>query len=418
MRENTKMITVFGLGFVGLTTALGFANKGKKVFGIDINSKRMDLLKDNQIPFLEPYLDEMLQRYNGNNLLLTDDVNAAVEESEFIFYCVGTPYGKDGEADLTYLFNALESTFLSLKKGKKKILIIKSTVPPSTTKERVIPFIEQNGFEVNKDVYIANNPEFLREGKCWDDFINADRIVIGCDSEEGNLKVEELYQDFNIPIYKVSTNTGEFIKYLSNTMLATMISYANEMSIIADCIGDIEISKAFKILHQDKRWTNNTMSSYVYPGCGYGGYCLPKDTNALYAISNQKGYTPNILGNVIKVNNDMVEYIVQKIIKDVTREETIGILGLAFKPNSNDVRDAISVKVIRRLFEMGYNKINAYDPAAIEEFRKYELPIEYVYDLQEMLKEIDVAIILTEWDEFYSIRSNYKGKLLDFRYMN
>lgn len=114
------MITVFGLGFVGLTTALGFANKGKKVFGIDINSKRMDLLKDNQIPFLEPYLDEMLQRYNGNNLLLTDDVNAAVEESEFIFYCVGTPYGKDGEADLTYLFNALESTFLSLKKGKKK----------------------------------------------------------------------------------------------------------------------------------------------------------------------------------------------------------------------------------------------------------------------------------------------------------
>lgn len=412
------MITIFGLGFVGLTTALGFASKDKKVFGIDVDKERIELLSSNKIPFLEPHLEEMLKKYNGNNFCLTSDIKEAVEKSEFIFYCVGTPYGEDGEADLSYLFTALEESFEYLKKGPKKTIIVKSTIPPSTTKERIVPFIEQHGLKANRDVYVANNPEFLREGKCWEDFINADRIVIGCDSEEGSLRVERLYQDFNIPVYKVSANTGEFIKYLSNTMLATMISYANEMSIVADCIGNIEISKAFKILHQDKRWANNTMSSYVYPGCGYGGYCLPKDTNALYAISNQKGYTPNILGNVIKVNNDMVEYIVQKIIRSVKKEETIGILGLAFKPNSNDVRDAISAKVIRRLLDLGYNKIKAYDPAAIEEFRKYQLSIEYVYELQQILKEIDVAIILTEWNEFYNIRDKYQGKLLDFRYMN
>lgn len=248
------MITVFGLGFVGLTTALGFAHFDKLVYGIDTDEERVALLKNNELPFLETNMDIALAKYNNHNFIITDDISIAVKNSEFIFYCVGTPYGENGDADLRYLFTALESTIKYLDKEKPKTLVIKSTIPPSTTKQKIIPFIEQHGLIVGKDVFVANNPEFLREGYCWEDFVHADRIVIGTEYEDAAKGLLKLYEPFEVPVLTVSSNTGEFIKYLSNTLLATLISYSNEMADVADHIGDIEVAKAFRVLHMDKRW--------------------------------------------------------------------------------------------------------------------------------------------------------------------
>lgn len=412
------MITVFGLGFVGLTTALGFAHYGNKVYGIDSNNNRIDLLKSNKLPFLEPQMEEILINQNNNNFFITKDIKEALDDSKFIFYCVGTPYGEKGEADLTYLFQAIEQTLSIIERDSRKILIIKSTIPPSTTKEKIIPFIEGRGFEINKDIFVANNPEFLREGHCWEDFIDADRIVVGCEDESAIKTIRDLYKSFNIPFFSVSYNTGEFIKYLSNTLLATMISYSNEMSNIADSIGDINISKSFKILHLDKRWGNGTMSSYVYPGCGYGGYCLPKDTNALMQMAKNNGYNPNILENVIKLNEDMISHIVNKILNNITKNTKIGILGLSFKPKSNDVRESVSAKIIENLIRLGYSNIAAHDPIAIQEFKDYyNFSISYIDNFDEIYNESDILVVLTGWDEYKVLSMDNSKKVLDFRYI-
>lgn len=412
------MITVFGLGFVGLTTALGFAHFGNKVYGVDINTERVELLQNNKLPFFEPNLDNALIKHNNNNFIITDDIKMAIENSEYIFYCVGTPYGKNGEADLKYLFSALEQTIMFLTKERPKTLIMKSTIPPSTTKERIIPFIEKHDLHIGDDVFVANNPEFLREGYCWEDFINADRIVVGCENQKAIELITNLYKPFNSPIHILSYNSAEFIKYLSNTMLATMISYANEMSIIADRIGDIDVAKSFNILHSDKRWGNASMSSYMYPGCGYGGYCLPKDTNALYAISKNKGYDPKILGNVIKLNDSMIDIITNKITNRCTSDKKIGILGLSFKPNSNDVRETVSVKIINKLIEKKYHNIYAYDPVAIQEFKEsYNLDISYCSSLEKICERTDILVILTGWQEFLQVKKLTTKPILDCRYI-
>lgn len=410
-------VTVFGLGFVGLTTALGFAHYGNKVYGIEINEERRNSIKKGNIPFLEPGLKEVLDKTLNKNLFITEDIGQAVKDSEYIFYCVGTPYGENGEANLTYLFNAIEQTLPNIDGNKKVLLITKSTIPPSTTSQKIIPFIGSKGIKLGENLFVANNPEFLREGYCWEDFINADRIVVGCDYPEGIKMLEDLYKPFNIPFYGVSSNTGEFIKYLSNSLLATLISYSNEMAELADNIGDIEITKAFNILHMDKRWNGGKMATYAYPGCGYGGYCLPKDTCALYSASKNKGFEPKILGEVIKRNESMPEVVASRIAKEIDKEEKIGVLGLSFKPNSDDVRDSASAKIIKALKEKGYNNFIAYDPVAIEEFKRYyNLDIEYCDSLAEILEIADKFIILTAWEEFKNL--NTEKKIVDCRYIS
>ena len=194
---------------------------------------------------------------------------------------------------------------------------------------------------------VANNPEFLREGHCWDDFIGADRIVLGCNDECSKEMLIRLYEPMNIPIFPVSHSTGEFIKYLSNTLLATLISYSNEMAEVADTIGGIDIADAFHILHMDKRWNECNMTSYVYPGCGYDGYCLPKDTCALLAQAQAKGCEAKILKEVIDTNDHRPVTIARQIAKGLSTDQTIGILGLSFKPLSDDVRDTGAYKIIK-----------------------------------------------------------------------
>ncbi|MBO4401727.1 MAG: UDP-glucose/GDP-mannose dehydrogenase family protein [Selenomonadaceae bacterium] len=412
------MVTVFGLGFVGLTTALGFAHLGYKVYGVDVDAERKKILRAGKLPFLEPHMDKVLAENLGKNFFVTDDVAAAVADSEIIYYCVGTPYGADGSADLKYLFAAVDSTIDAVADDKFRVLVTKSTIPPSTTAEKIIPYVsEKTGG--SKNFAVANNPEFLREGHCWEDFLGADRIVIGCDDERARAILVKLYAPMNIPIKCVTPSTGEFIKYLSNTLLATLISFSNEMAQIADTIGGIEVAEAFRILHMDKRWNGCNMTSYVYPGCGYGGYCLPKDTNAMFAQSRAKGFEPQILKNVIATNDNRPKNIARQIVKNLDKNSTVGILGLSFKPLSDDVRDTPALHIIREILDAGFKKIVAYDPAANEEFaRRYpDLPVKILNSAREVYDAANVLAIVTAWDEFRGVPNFGDKKIVDCRYM-
>lgn len=414
------MVTVVGLGFVGLTTALGFAEYGHKVYGIEANAARLETIRSGKLPFLEPGLDEALTRHLGKNFLPTENWEAAVADSEFVYYCVGTPYGEDGQADLTYLYGAIEQTLNSIHDDKFRVLVTKSTIPPSTTEKRILTFLAERGIDVPGRLGVANNPEFLREGHCWEDFTHADRIVLGVSDSRSEGMLKKLYEKETAPICCVSLNTGEFIKYLSNTSLACLISYANEMSMAADTIGGIDVANAFRILHMDKRWQTGSIRSYFYPGCGYGGYCLPKDTNAFYAVAKSNGFDGQILKNTIAVNDAMPEVTVSRILQAAggNKNACIGILGLSFNPGSDDVRDTPSAKIIRGLNEAGCQNIIAYDPVAMEEFQAhYPLTYSCQENRDSVLKKADVVAITTAWPEFGTLRQETDKPIVDCRYM-
>jgi UDPglucose 6-dehydrogenase len=419
------MITVIGLGFVGLTTALGFSSKNFKVFGVDLDKNKIALLKTKKTPFFEEGIEEQLSYHLGNNFIIKDDLKEAVSSSKIIFLCVGTPCDINGNADLKYIYSALDDTLKYC--DEYKVLVIKSTVPPSTIHSKIKSYIEGKNFLIGKDIGLICNPEFLRESTAFDDFMNPDRIVIGVDQNDYNAidLMQTIYQPFNAPIHIVSLNTAEFIKYLSNTLLATMISYANEMSMIADEIGGIDLRRAFDILHEDKRWFGQPapMTKYVYPGCGFGGYCLPKDTQAMLNVAKEKYHNSNsILSATLAVNNLIKKHSVAKILKLTTNKNTsIGILGLSFKPNSDDVRDTPAAHIISGLLEKGYTNISAYDPLANHCFKQHypHLTINYVSSLNDIMTANDVIVIVTAYNEFKNLKQNKvmeKKHLIDLRY--
>lgn len=415
------MITVIGLGFVGLTTGLGFAKKGFKTFGIDVNTERLAKLKNHEIPFHEPYLKEVLEETVGKTFFVNISLEEAIKESEAVFICVGTPASSDGSADISHLLTAIDQ-ILAVEFDTFKVLVIKSTVPPSTLSKRVKPYVEEKIAGTNKQIGFASNPEFLREGYCWIDFIEPDRIVVGIDDERSKAIIEKVYEPFDTHIHFVSYNSAEFIKYLSNTLLSTLISYANEMSMIAHKIGDINIPYTFKILHEDKRWSGNpaSMSSYVYPGCGYGGYCLPKDTEALNAIALANGVETAVIKGNLKINTEIKDHLVSRIVQEIDKSASIGILGLSFKPESDDVRISPTKEIIEKLIDKGFTNISAYDPISNEVF-KNEYPylrINYFRSLDALLENTDSVVILTGWKEFKENEEKItRKKVFDFRYI-
>ena len=415
------MITVIGLGFVGLTTALGFSDKGFKVYGYDIDKEKINSIKNNKLPFFEDGLDKVLERNLNKNCKISDDIKTALKNSKIIFLCVGTPTDEYGKTDLKHIKLALDSILSNIEKEDKKILVIKSTVPPATLSKDLSSYIENNGYKINQDIYLVSNPEFLREGCAWNDFIHPDRIVIGIDDEYPKEILNEIYKLFNTNIHYVSTNTSEFIKYLSNTFLATLISYSNEMSMVADAIGGIDIKTAFKIFQEDKRWFGSpaNMQTYAYPGCGFGGYCLPKDTLALYQKAKENNYDAKIIDNILEMNTKIKTFWVNKIKKSVKKEDIITILGLSFKPNSDDVRQTPSLDIIKLLLENGYKNIIAYDPLANDIFDKtYNLPIKYANSLEDAIKNSSHLVIATAWEEFKEKKDLFKNKnVYDMRYI-
>jgi len=408
-------LSIIGLGFVGLTTALGFADKGFKVSGYDINNDRADKINSGIVPFFEPGLTEALKRTLGSNFQIVSDVKEVINNTEAVFFCVGTPCDDDGKADLKYLLSAIDSVINLVP--DTCVFVIKSTIPPGTTDNIIKKYVK----EKRNTIFITNNPEFLREGYCWNDFIKPDRIVCGCNDRDTHAinVLTDLYKPFNAPIHFVSPSTAEFIKYLSNSLLASLISFSNEMALIADAAGDINIGKAFKVLHQDKRLINAGISHYIYPGCGYGGYCLPKDTVALSANAKANSFVPRILEGVISLNDEMPCLTADKIkrkLKD--KNEKIGILGLSFKPNSDDVRDSPAAKIIKILLADGYRNIFAYDPEAIESFKLfYKFDINYSESIEELCGKCNYIAVITTWNIFANIDKKYPDKqFIDCRY--
>lgn len=414
------MITVIGLGFVGLTTALGFSDKGFRVYGYDIDQKKTSQLRKGIVPFYEPQLENKLREHLNSQFTIVDHLKQAVEKSEIVFVCVGTPSQSDGSVDLSFIFTAITSILEVVNEENFKIVVIKSTIPPGTTEKKLLPFIEKTGLKVGKDIGLATNPEFLREGYSWEDFLAPDRIIIGEKDDRSGRMVEAIYKPFQASIFRVSLSTAEFIKYASNTLLATLISFSNEQSIIATAVGNIDIKEAFHLLHLDKRWHGNpaAMSSYLYPGCGFGGYCLPKDTKALMKEAETYGVSPAMLKSTIDMNEQIKQFVVNDLVSRVKKNEKIGILGLSFKPNSDDVRDTPAKSIIEILVEKDYEDIIVYDPMAMDSFKAmHQLPVDYAPDLQSLLSEVKHVVIVTAWDEFKKNEALIKEKnVYDYRY--
>ncbi len=411
-------VAVIGLGFVGLTTALGLAHYGHTVYGVERDKGRRAMLENGVLPFQEPGMGEELREQLNRNLFLDIKPEEAVTRSEFIFYCVGTPCGERGEADLTALLQAVGETVASVKDDLPRVLTIKSTVPPSTTAQVVAPYLAEK-MNCHQKFHLANNPEFLREGHCWEDFLHSDRIVIGSDDDYAKERLTDLYRSMELPICCVSASSGEFIKYLSNSFLAAMISFSNEMAEIAGHIGGIDIAQSFRILHMDKRWRGSSITDYIYPGCGYGGYCLPKDTKALSARARKAGAVTELLDAVIHTNENQPAKIAVKIAGLCEAGSTIGILGLSFKPGSDDVRDSPAYKVVQALRVLGKWEIAAYDPVAIPAFQAAypETNLKLCNSLEELCRCADVLAIVTAWPEFRTLKNIKDKHLIDCRYM-
>jgi len=408
-------ITVSGLGFVGLTTALGLADKGFDVAGYDIDLERATKIKDGIVPFFEPGLEAALKRTLCVTFSVASTASEVVENADAVFFCVGTPCGADGKADLGCLFSAIDSVIDAVKPDC--VFIVKSTIPPGTTANVILPYVRGKGF----NGAVVTNPEFLREGYCWSDFINPDRIVCGCDEGDTHAValLTKLYAPFNAPVHFVSHSTAEFIKYLSNSLLASLISFSNEMALIAEVAGGVNIAKAFKILHQDKRLTGAGIKHYIYPGCGYGGYCLPKDTAALAANAKANGFAPRILDGVISLNDEMPRLTAARIEQLAGgKSEKIGVLGLSFKPNSDDVRDSPAAKIIACLLKDGYRNIYAYDPVANDNFYEaYKFDLTYCDNKEHLCAECDTIALVTIWKEFADCNQLYNNKKwIDCRY--
>tara|TARA_B100000575_G_C23109022_1_gene640436 strand:+ start:471 stop:1697 length:1227 start_codon:yes stop_codon:yes gene_type:complete len=402
---------VIGTGFVGLTTAIGFAHKNFKVNCYEINKNKRNFLINSKIPFHEPYLQNYLAKYNKKKIIFSENLNEFLKKNlDAIFICVGTPSKKDGSCDTKNLERlVLDLSNITFK--KKTCLIVKSTIPPGTTDELY------NYVKKNKFLSIVFYPEFLREGFAWKDFLYPDRVVVGINSEYSK-KFNKIFKSFSRPIYFTNYKEAELIKYLSNSLLATLISFSNEMSMLANKIKYINIKKIFDILLLDKRWSGkpSNMSRYVFPGVGFGGYCLPKDLSALIDIFDKNSIKPRLLKSVKYVNYKIkkfnLEIIKSKIIKKKTN---IGIIGLSFKKGSDDVRSTPSYFYIKNMLKMGYTNIYVYDEIALESFKKNypKLKINYCKSIKEIIAKTSNIILLANYDKIYKFKNK---KIIDLKY--
>lgn len=397
-------ISVIGTGYTGLITGACLADLGMNVICVDKNEDVIKRLENSEIPFYEPGLDALISR---NNLLkklhFTTNTKDAVENSSSIFIIVGTPSLKDGSVNLKYIYQAANEIANCI--NCYKLIIIKSTVPVGTCK-RIKRYIEDILKNANKNVEfdIISNPEFLREGAAISDFNFPDRIVIGTDNEKAAIIMKDIYKASifqNTPIIFTTLETAEMIKYASNAFLAAKISYINEIANICELSG-ADVSVVAKAMGLDKR----IGEKFLNPGPGFGGSCFPKDTKALIKTAKDLGYKPEIISSVMKSNLLQRKRMVQKIVNAVGEPENkaFTLLGLAFKPETADIRESSSIYIIEELLRMG-GIIRAYDPEAMNNMKKMhpELSIQYCDDELTACEGSDCIIIATEWEQFRDI---------------
>lgn len=388
-------ITFIGHGYVGLVTAAVFADLGNTVWVVGRTKEKIDKLKKGIAPFYEPGLAELVKRnLAAGRLLFTIDYKEAVSSSEIIFICVGTPPKATGEADLTEVFNAAE-TIGKIMVGYK-VVVTKSTVPPGTN--RKVGDILNKVKPPGSSFAIASVPEFLREGSAISDTQHPDRVVIGTTSDRAQELLIELHKHIDGKTVLCNVETAELIKYASNSLLSTKISFANAIAFLAEKVG-ADAEKVLEGVGLDKRLNR----SFLYPGVGYGGSCFPKDVKALIAIADQYKYDFKLLKAVDEINKMAGKYFVDKILnhfKNNLKDKTIAILGLSFKPDTDDMREAPSIGIIKELLKQGA-KIVAYDPIATDNAKKV-LPKEVKYedDAYTAARGADAVAVLTEWNEF------------------
>jgi UDPglucose 6-dehydrogenase len=399
-------ISVIGTGYVGLVSGTCFAQMGNTVTCVDIDQAKIDRLKKGEIPIYEPGLEDMvLTNYRHETLHFTIDAKKAIAESKVVFIAVGTPMGEDGSADLQYVLAVAKTIGQSMQ--KYLVVVDKSTVPVGTAekvKATIQAELDARGSDLTFDV--VSNPEFLKEGAAIEDFMKPDRVVIGADSEKAMSVMRDLYEPFmknHDRFIGMDIKSAEMTKYAANAMLATKISFMNEMSNICERVG-ADINKVRHGIGSDSR----IGYSFIYPGCGYGGSCFPKDVQALVKTSKDFGYTPRILDAVEAVNYDQKKVIAAKVVNRFGEDlsgYTFAVWGLAFKPETDDMREASSITIINDLTSRGA-KVVAYDPKARHEAESYYLKgndnVSYVDSKYTALNDANALILVTEWQEFRS----------------
>lgn len=399
-------ISIIGSGYVGMVTGTCFADQGHKVVFVDIDDEKIATINAGKSPIFEKGLSDLLLK-NIDRISATNDYSKAVSETDVTFICVGTPPTPDGSIDLTYIKSAASSLGCVLKnKITPHVIIVKSTVFPGTTEDVIRPILErESGKQAYRDFGLGSNPEFLREGVAVEDFFNPDRIVIGENDELAKNVLEELYTLFNCPKVITDIKTAEMIKYASNAFLATKISFANEIGNLCKKIS-IDTQDVFEGVGLDARIN----PAFFRSGIGFGGSCFPKDVKALIAGARHFGQDMTILRSVIDVNDEQPLKAVELLKKHLPdlKGKTIGILGLAFKPDTDDIRESRSFELIDQLMREG-TYIIAYDPMAVEAMRKIIPMIQYASAPDEVLKA-DAIIISTEWEEFEHL--NYSDKIV------
>lgn len=397
-------IAVIGTGYVGLVTGGCLAQLGMNVICMDIDEDKIEKLKKGLIPIYEPGLEEVIrENYNSERLSFTANIKEAVEHAEVIFIAVSTPSQQDGSAELKHVYQAARDIASSME--DYKVIVNKSTVPVGTAhrvKAEIENILKQRNKTCGFDV--VSNPEFLREGTAVKDFLKPDRIVIGAESETALNLMKRIYHvqnQLDIPMIVTNLETAEMIKYAANAFLAAKISYINEIADMCDlCNADIcAVSEAMGL-------DNRIGPKFLSPGPGYGGSCFPKDTKALVIIGKNLGYVPKLVESTVEVNDNQPKIMFGKIKNAIGSVEnrTITILGIAFKPETDDIREAPAINIMKRLLDNGA-KIKAFDPKAMENAKKTypELPIEYCSDIYSACEESDCIVLVTEWRDFTNL---------------
>lgn len=389
-------VCVVGTGYVGLVAGTCLSDFGMNVVCVDKVKEKIDMLNRGEVPIYELGLGELIQRnVKLDRLHFTTDLKQAVDRSLVVFLAVGTPERPDGYADLSQIEAVAKEVAGYMT--EYKIIAIKSTVPVGTARRLRQMIREAASSDVEFDV--VSNPEFLREGAAVNDFLRPDRVILGCDSERALAIMRDIYRPLYLletPIVSTTNETAEVIKYASNTMLAVRISFVNEIANLCDIVG-ADVYQVSKALGMDKR----IGPKFLHPGPGYGGSCFPKDVSALARLSEDVGYDFKLARAVIEVNARQRELAVQKAVAALgsVPGKVIGLLGLSFKPNTDDVREAPAIYIARRLMEQGAT-VNAFDPVAMDEAKKNIEGIKYHKNAYDAVTGADIVIIATEWNEF------------------
>lgn len=407
-------VSIIGTGYVGLVTGVCLAEKGHQVVCVDVDEAKVSKINQAIPPLYERGLAELLKKNIHVNLRATTDLHTAVLETDLSMIAVGTPF-EDGEIDLRYIREVSGQIGWALReKSSYHVVVVKSTVVPGTTTEVVLPILEEySGKKAGADFGVGMNPEFLREGEAIQDFMTPDRIVLGGVDEKTINTLEELYSVFEgVDKLRTTPKTAEMIKYAANSLLATMISFSNEIANLGATLGGIDVVEVMQGVHLDKRLSPimpdgarvvPAFTTYLAAGCGFGGSCFPKDVKALISHGQRAGSPMLILDAVIQVNEQQPHQILALLNKHFSslKGVRLAILGLAFKPGTDDMRESPAIPIIKNLLAHGA-EIKAYDPVARHEAQKLfgHQQITYCEDLSQTIQEVEAVVLLTRWEEF------------------